>query len=304
MKQGTMRHPKTLRLARILDIDTWGAYGLVCSIKEVAVEYARAGDIGRLSNEEIAHYVGWRDDPGKLIGALLEAGWLERCETHRLVVHDWSDHAEAWVRKSLDRNGLLFCDGSSPHRRKKPVRSLTGQRPVIGSDLPSLALPSQDMPRQQQRAAAPPVVGPVRKKRSAPTDFPPVPPEIAGSSAFLRAWEEWVAHRQDKRKPLTPRSVSAQFKLLLGMEPAEAIAAIEHSIASGYLGIFPAPAPKFGQQRKPPPLTPEEAAAGQMRLVESLAEKRRLGMEADREYEAFRRENERMHRLKLNGTHG
>ncbi len=58
------------------------------------------------------------------------------------------------------------------------------------------------------------------------------------SDEFVAAWASWTEHRRETKKKLTPTSVRMQFKKLSAMGEPRAIAAIEHSIASGYQGIF------------------------------------------------------------------
>jgi uncharacterized protein YdaU (DUF1376 family) len=66
----------------------------------------------------------------------------------------------------------------------------------------------------------------------------PLPPEL-DSEPFRGAWSEWLAYRtEDKKKPATPRSQEMQLKKLAKIGPARAVAAIEHSIANGWQGIF------------------------------------------------------------------
>lgn len=55
------------------------------------------------------------------------------------------------------------------------------------------------------------------------------------------AWIAWVADRKERRKPLTERAAAAQIDTLgrhraQGHQPADVI---QHSIACGYLGLFP-----------------------------------------------------------------
>jgi hypothetical protein len=65
-------------------------------------------------------------------------------------------------------------------------------------------------------------------------------PEGLAGERFGTAWDLWVAHRKEKKKPLTATSVKMQIKELEKMGKCNAIAAIEHSIAKGWQGIFPA----------------------------------------------------------------
>lgn len=63
-------------------------------------------------------------------------------------------------------------------------------------------------------------------------------PPVLDTTAFRDAWSEFVAHRKDIKKPLTDRSRSMQLKSLEAMGHDRAIAAIHHTIANGWTGIF------------------------------------------------------------------
>lgn len=108
MKRGTPEHPKVKRLARLLKINRAWAIGLLEALWHWAGRFAPQGDIGRHEDAEIAEGVFWEKNPRVLIEALLTAGWLEVHATHRLIIHDWHDHADDAVRKYLKRNNLEF----------------------------------------------------------------------------------------------------------------------------------------------------------------------------------------------------
>lgn len=55
---------------------------------------------------------------------------------------------------------------------------------------------------------------------------------------FKSAWEDWIQHRKEKKKLLTPTSTKLQLQALEDMGVERAIKAIDHSIAQGYTGIF------------------------------------------------------------------
>jgi hypothetical protein len=44
----------------------------------------------------------------------VESGWVDRHETERLIVHDWSEHCDDAVNMSLARGKLCFSDGKRP----------------------------------------------------------------------------------------------------------------------------------------------------------------------------------------------
>jgi hypothetical protein len=64
----------------------------------------------------------------------------------------------------------------------------------------------------------------------------PTPPEWLDP----KAWGDWLQHRKEKGKPVTPLSATKSFTALRGYLDAghTAQACIDHSIAGGYQGIF------------------------------------------------------------------
>lgn len=90
-----------LRLAKELKIPWPHAVGIIELLFHATARYAPRGNIGKCDDRWIAATVGWKQRPEKLISALILVGWLDRDPEHRLLVHDWSDHADQSVRKTL-----------------------------------------------------------------------------------------------------------------------------------------------------------------------------------------------------------
>lgn len=63
-------------------------------------------------------------------------------------------------------------------------------------------------------------------------------PDLIAPDAYADAWNEWLAHRRDIRKPMTIRAQRAQLNKFIGWTPERVIAAINNSIAGDYQGIF------------------------------------------------------------------
>jgi len=108
LKHNTHGHVKMRRLARLLGIPRMHAVGIMQVLWDTAADCYIAGDIGRLSDDEIADIVDWPDDPKRLVNALVEAKWLDRDNAHRLIIHDWDDHAEGWVKKRAASRGVTL----------------------------------------------------------------------------------------------------------------------------------------------------------------------------------------------------
>lgn len=74
-------------------------------------------------------------------------------------------------------------------------------------------------------------------KRPESTSLPEVPAEL-NTPEFLAAWSDWLTHRAQIREKVTPLAASKALTKLAAMGPARAAAAIAHSIASGWKGVF------------------------------------------------------------------
>lgn len=136
--RGTLTHRKTRRLAALMGAQLPAALGYVEALWHVTAEHAIAGDIGRMSDEDIAMEMFYTDDPAKLIGSLQTAGFLDPHPIHRLVVHDWSQHAPNHVRLFLATNHLTFSDGNPP-RPNQHLRVAGSSRRIRRRDRELLA---------------------------------------------------------------------------------------------------------------------------------------------------------------------
>jgi len=58
------------------------------------------------------------------------------------------------------------------------------------------------------------------------------------SPDFVLFWSNWEQHRKEKKAKLTPTAIKQQLEKLKGMGEQRAIAALKHSLANGYTGIF------------------------------------------------------------------
>lgn len=74
-------------------------------------------------------------------------------------------------------------------------------------------------------------------------------PSVLQTSAFANAWQDWCRHRDEKKKPLTPTSVSRQLKSLSKIGPDRAIAKIDYTIEMGWEGLRDPVPSQNGQSR-------------------------------------------------------
>ena len=63
---------------------------------------------------------------------------------------------------------------------------------------------------------------------------------------FREAWGEWQQHRREIKKAMTPTAARQQLAKLAEMGPQRAVAALKHSMANGWQGVFE---PQSGQRK-------------------------------------------------------
>lgn len=166
MKRETLRHPKLHDLCAELDCSRPEALGYLTLLWDFTADQATEGDIGKWKNGAIARACDWQGAPDEFIRALVSAGWLDRDPCYRLIVHDWSDHAERWVSLKLGKLGRDFIK-SAAKRSIEP--------PAIASIEASTDTPVEPSPPRDQTK-------PTQTKPSRGADAP---------AAFQRFWERY-----------------------------------------------------------------------------------------------------------------
>ena len=125
--QTMARHPKTLKLARLLKQDRRYAVGLLHDLFSWALDVAgKYGDLPGLEAEDIAVAL---DMPGKkglaIVAALVDAGYLERDDRGTYGIHDWYDYAGKLMdRREADKQR------QADNRRKRAEKFAENPRDV------------------------------------------------------------------------------------------------------------------------------------------------------------------------------
>jgi hypothetical protein len=156
--RGTLTHWKTQMLAKTLGIDLSHALGLLEALWHVTADKTPSGNIGKLDNKALAMQMFTRIKPDKLVDALVASKHLDRDPVHRLLVHDWAQHADYNTKRKVSRNnGAMFTangdvepitsrDASHsaktrppdasiqmPDAREKDDNTVSGENPVSSS---------------------------------------------------------------------------------------------------------------------------------------------------------------------------
>lgn len=134
MKHQTPDSMKFKKLQRLLGVSRIVTIGTLELLWISTQKNAPQGDIGRFSNLEIAIECEWEGDPDVLVDSLIESGWLNECEVHRLCIHDWEQHAPGWVIRQLKRHGKSFVTASSVKSVTNDVLETTNVSPSVTDD--------------------------------------------------------------------------------------------------------------------------------------------------------------------------
>ncbi len=224
--RAVLDHPKLFTLKTLLKCPRFAALGCLESIWHFTGRYTPQGDIGKYPDAAIETWCEWNGKPGSLIAALIQSGWLDRSEEHRILVHDWSEHADKATKNSIQRAGLTFyC---------QPVRTCT-YKSVLSTDFVGLPEP-----------VPVPVPEPVKAQ---------APAEILPEWINVPLWEGWVEMRKKAKSPFTDLARKCSLADLaklkgMGKDPN---ARLEKAIKNGWKGlIFDDDKPSLVQQLKPP----------------------------------------------------
>ncbi len=195
MKRGTIEHPKTAALADSLGVELLTAVGLLEALWHFTAKYARLGDVGKFTDQAIADGVHWRGNADDLMRALVSCRFVDEDPTHRLLIHDWADHADGSVRKALKRADEGFAE---------PTGHIGDHRPPLESDrmaVKNFNTERSDKTDRQKSVAPMPIPSPSRPSQASPIRAHPGQDQLARSA---------VSPEVPETGPLTPTSMGAE----------------------------------------------------------------------------------------------
>lgn len=218
MKAGTTDKIKFKRLRQSLKLPDWQLVGLLESMWQATYSNAPAGDIGRLSNVDIAISIGWEDDADALIGALVETGWLDADPQHRLLVHDWEEHCASWLRANFARHGKEFAKPTTQPTEQVTTQA-TEQRAEQPTQQPTTKLPPyQAKPNHTKpiTPCSPPRGTGSRRKKSKPSaeseiELPPLPATLE-SPRMRQVLGDWLANKSKPPKPIALKALVTRLE--------------------------------------------------------------------------------------------
>lgn len=211
VKRGTTEHPKFGALSMRLGLDQWETIGLLEALWMFTGRFAPRGDIGRWTDAQIAHGIGWkRTTAQELVTALTEetSRWLDALEGVRLYVHDWPQHCDDAIHMSLARAGMCFADGTIPkmHRLSEQERRecfkrfrahgmrITGARRGVVLSSPVLSSPARP---EKDSGGKPPSSPRGVLAEEFETKIRPVYPRRDGDQRWVQASSNYQVARQN-----------------------------------------------------------------------------------------------------------
>lgn len=126
-------HPKFADLKMQLGKPRYIVLGCLEAIWHFTGRFCPQGNIGKYSDQAIEAWAEWDGEPGAMVAAMVKSRWIDAHNTHRMVVHDWAEHADKATKNALKRSGLRFCVEKRVRTKGKPVRTCTYKNPDSGN---------------------------------------------------------------------------------------------------------------------------------------------------------------------------
>lgn len=249
-KRGVGDHPKTLELAEQLGIPVCYAVGVLELFWHWVAKQKPHGDLSEVKPAAIAHGIRFPGTGIELVEALTVAGFIDR-SGERVLVHDWSEHADNAVHAYLKKRNEKFADGRPPFARNRPVEEREDREvhePFVNQSRPVHAL------RGRTRPEPDPVPVPVPEPKFIPRKPKEprwaeildafrllLPPHLSQSRKVdeaLRRFAEYAQQRQLRRWPKL--TIVAKTEEVSRWSEAELVASVDKCIRNNY-GSLPPP---------------------------------------------------------------
>lgn len=239
---GYFTHLKTKRLVKLLGV---GAEVLPIKLWcYTAAHYAETGILSGHSAEDVEAAVDWQGAPGAMAKAMTDIRFLDVLSDGSYQVHDWlehSGHLAAFAQRARKAANARWGNPSPMLKDAQASPSIasddSGTPKSSASNAPTNQLTNQ-LTNKPTTSAPPEAADGENPQRKGPADKLPEIPSALRTPEFEKAWDDWVEHRRQRKPKVTPLSAKESFSKLGKWGVDRSIAAIRHSIASSYQGIF------------------------------------------------------------------
>ena len=221
MEKATARKPEILRIACALNIHPDHAFGLCFRFWSWCDDHLTTGNAAGVTETLVDALL----DRSGFCAALISVGWL-RVREGSLEVPNFDRHLSESAK-----NRALTAQRVAKHKAKSGNEKVTVEAlPEKRREEKSLDPKGSKKPPTPKRSAAEATAEAVNALEL---------PEQLRTPEFQSAWCDFVKHRREIKKPLTPTQAEVAMRKLNGWGLAAAIEALENSVANGWQGIFP-----------------------------------------------------------------
>lgn len=189
--QSLFTHRKTLRLARLLQLDIFAIVGRLMALWCWALDNAPDGAINANDADILADVMGWSGEPQTLCEALIAAGFIEygNSDADHYLIHDWQDYAGRLIEKrriDADRKRAARAvpppvTDTLPSRPQDIQRTSSGHPRDGAGTVPYPTVPNHTQP---ERELTPPSARAREAKQPAPLSLPLVADTMEATTAI------------------------------------------------------------------------------------------------------------------------
>ena len=122
------RHPKTKKLARLLDISVVTAVGHLHYFWWWALDFAQEGILTKFDDCDIAEACMWEGDVKIFVDSLIESGFIDKNESV-FCIHDWYEYAGRLIER---RQSDADRKRGERDKRKKASNKVSNKKPSVG----------------------------------------------------------------------------------------------------------------------------------------------------------------------------
>ncbi len=241
--QTLREHPKTYALMEALGLPKPAVLGHLHLLWWWCVDYAPDGRFQADAVRQVARAADYLGEAGKFVGALVAAGFLDARGDH-LEVHDW-EHFQYHYRLMVERNERNREQAKERMRKKRAKNN--GSQDVTRNKNERYAPVTECSPRtvptnQPNQPTVPdqptPAAPRARPEVVVPEDLKANEPEIL----------DWLAFKKESGRAYKPKGLEALWRRLREIPADRRRAAVDHSMANNYQGLFE---PKGGTHGQP-----------------------------------------------------
>jgi hypothetical protein len=207
------RHPKTVRLAKKLNISIPAAIGHLHLLWWWALDFAPDGNLTNFENYEIAHAIMWENDAELLINALIFSGYLDEIEgeNNEIYIHDWHEYCGKLLAKRAEdakRKKESRSQDKPKRGRPRKLKNTSDGRPTDGAGNSTVTVPNSNSTINKNNTTAT-----AREEIEIESESPP---EIVIQKEYAKLHDKFTEH-------ITQKEIMCIHRLLHSSIPSEFI---------------------------------------------------------------------------------